>query len=296
MTMSEQAPTTSQTTGWWNARMVRRFRSNRLALAGVVAIGLLTLACIVVPLLLPYGILTVDIRERFAPPFAGPHILGTDPLGRDIAARVFVAGQTSLTIAFAAMVLSILIGTIVGIVAGYYGGIVRTVLMRIVDAFLSIPGIFLLLALAAFIQPSPAMLVAIIALASWMEIARIVQTEVSSLRERDFIAAARMLGLTNNRIMFTEILPNCLGPVVVAGSLVVARAILTEAYVSFLGYGVQPPLPSWGNMLNGAQQYLTSAPWLAIIPGLAITIAVASFNFIGDGLRDAVDPRSDDRS
>jgi peptide/nickel transport system permease protein len=136
------------------------------------------------------------------------------------------------------------------------------------------------------------MIVFIIASASWMEIARIVEPEVRSLRERDFVAAARMLGLKNSRIMFGEILPNAMGPIVVAGSLVVARAILAEAYISFLGYGVQPPLPSWGNMLNGAQQYLTSAPWLAFVPGIAITLAVASFNFIGDGLRDALDPHA----
>jgi peptide/nickel transport system permease protein len=135
-------------------------------------------------------------------------------------------------------------------------------------------------------------IVLIIASTSWMEIARIVEPEVRSLRERDFVAAARMLGLSNSRIMFGEILPNAMGPIVVAASLVVARAILAEAYISFLGYGVQPPLPSWGNMLNGAQQYLTSAPWLAFVPGIAITLAVASFNFIGDGLRDALDPHA----
>jgi peptide/nickel transport system permease protein len=135
-------------------------------------------------------------------------------------------------------------------------------------------------------------IVLIIASTSWMEIARIVEPEVRSLRERDFVAAARMLGLSNSRIMFGEILPNAMGPIVVAASLVVARAILAEAYISFLGYGVQPPLPSWGNMLNGAQQYLTSAPWLAFVPGVAITLAVASFNFIGDGLRDALDPHA----
>jgi peptide/nickel transport system permease protein len=253
---------------------------------------LLVLACVIGPLLLPYGILTLDIRARFAPPFSGAHIFGTDPLGRDIAARLFVAGRTSLMIGFSAMLVSTIVGSVVGIVAGYFGGVIGSLLMRIVDAFLSVPSIFLLLALSAFTQPSPLMIVFIIALASWMEIARIVEPEVRSLRERDFVAAARMLGLKNSRIMFGEILPNAMAPIVVAGSLVVARAILAEAYISFLGYGVQPPLPSWGNMLNGAQQYLTSAPWLAFVPGIAITLAVASFNFIGDGLRDALDPHA----
>jgi len=165
--------------------------------------------------------------------------------------------------------------------------------MRTVDGFLSYPSIFLVLALAAILRPSPAMIAVIIAVTSWMETARIVEAEVRSLREREFVQAARMVGLSRRHIMFREILPNAMGPIIVAASLAVARAILLEAYISFLGYGIQPPLPSWGNMLNGAQQYLASAPWLAIIPGAAITIAVTSFNFIGDGLRDALDVRND---
>ena len=165
--------------------------------------------------------------------------------------------------------------------------------MRTVDGFLSYPSIFLVLALAATLRPSPVMITVIIAVTSWMEVARIVEAEVRSLREREFVQAARMVGLSGRHIMFREILPNATGPIIVAASLTVARAILLEAYISFLGYGIQPPLPSWGNLLNGAQQYLASAPWLAIIPGAAITIAVTSFNFIGDGLRDALDVRDD---
>jgi peptide/nickel transport system permease protein len=153
--------------------------------------------------------------------------------------------------------------------------------------------VFLLLALAAFIKPDPAMITVIIAVTSWMEVARIVEAEVRSLREREYILAARMLGLSGRWIMFRELLPNVVGPIIVAATLTVARAILLEAYISFLGYGIQPPLPSWGNMLNGAQQYLIRAPWLALVPGIAITLAVTCFNFIGDGLRDALDARSE---
>jgi len=193
------------------------------------------------------------------------------------------------------MLMSTVVGTAVGVVAGFHGGWIGAVLMRVVDAFLSFPSIFLLLALAAFIEPSPIMITIIIAVTSWMEVARIVEAEVKSLRDRDFVMAARMLGLPAWQIMFRELLPNVIGPIIVAATLTVARAILLEAYVSFLGYGIQPPLPSWGNMLNGAQQYLDKAPWLAIVPGLAITAAVAGFNFIGDGLRDALDARSDQR-
>lgn len=278
---------------WWDSRVMRRFLGHRLALLGLAMISLLTLACVLGPHLLPYDFLYIDLRARFAPPLTGDHYLGTDPLGRDIAARLFMAGRTSLLVGVSAMVLSILVGTIVGVIAGYRGGWIGASLMRTVDGFLSFPSIFLLLALAAALKPSASMITVVIALTSWMEVARIVDAEVRSLREREFVLAGRMLGLSRTYIMFREILPNAMGPIIVAATLTVARAILMESYISFLGYGIQPPLPSWGNMLNGAQQYLASAPWLAIIPGAAITIAVTSFNFIGDGLRDALDVRDD---
>ena len=276
---------------WWNSRVMHRFLGHQLALIGLVMISLMTLACVVGPHLLPYDSLYIDMRARFAPPFTGEHYLGTDPLGRDIAARLFMAGRTSLLVGVSAMVLSILVGTIVGVIAGYRGGWIGASLMRTVDGFLSFPSIFLLLALAAALKPSASMITVVIALTSWMEVARIVDAEVRSLREREFVLAGRMLGLSRTYIMFREILPNATGPIIVAATLTIARAILMESYISFLGYGIQPPLPSWGNMLNGAQQYLASAPWLAIVPGAAITIAVTSFNFIGDGLRDALDVR-----
>jgi peptide/nickel transport system permease protein len=280
---------------WWNSRAVRRFLRHRLAMVGLTVIVLMTLACVVGPWLLPYDDLYIDIRKRFAPPLTGDHFLGTDPLGRDIAARLLVAGRVSLAVAASAMILSTLIGTLVGVLSGYYGGRFGALLMRIVDAFLSFPTIFLLLALAAFLKPSPAMITVIIAATGWMGIARIVDAEIRSLRGREFVLAGRMVGLSNRAIMFGELLPNTIGPIIVASTLAVARAMLSEAYISFLGFGIQPPLPSWGNMLNGAQQYLTSAPWLAITAGVAITMAVTSFNFIGDGLRDALDARSDIR-
>ena len=278
---------------WWRSRTVRRFTSHHLALLGVAMITLLTLACVFGPHLLPYDSLYIDLRARFSPPLTGDHYLGTDPLGRDVAARLLMAGRTSLLVAFSAMLLSTMIGTLVGVIAGYRGGWIGAALMRTVDGFLSFPSIFLLLALAAALKPSPAMVTVIVAVTSWMEVARIVEAEVRSLREREFVLAGRMVGLSGTHIMFREILPNAMGPIIVAATLTVARAILLEAYISFLGYGIQPPLPSWGNMLEGAQQYLDSAPWLAIIPGAAITIAVTSFNFIGDGLRDALDVRDD---
>lgn len=274
------------------SRALRRFVSHPLALIGLLMVLVLTIACFLGPYFLPYDELFIDLRARFAPPGTGAHIFGTDPLGRDIAARLFHAGQISMAVGFAVMIIATAIGSVVGVISGYYGGKVSAVLMRIVDAFLSFPSVFLLLALAAFLQPGPVMIALIISATSWMEVARIVEAEVKSLRNQDFVQAAHMLGLSNRWIMFRELLPNAIGPIIVAATLTVARAILLEAYISFLGYGIQPPLPSWGNMLNGAQQYLASAPWLAIVPGVAITIAVTGFNFIGDGLRDAFDSRT----
>jgi peptide/nickel transport system permease protein len=237
--------------------------------------------------------LRIDVRHRFsAPPIEG-HLFGTDQLGRDLLVRVLSGGRISLAIGFAAMLISTVFGTTIGVAAGYYGGLVNALLMRFVDAVLCFPQVFLLLVLAAFITPSIAMITLIIAATSWMEVARVVQSQIKALRERDFTLAAEMLGASGAYIMFNELLRNAIGPIIVAATLTVARAILAEAYVSFLGYGIQPPLASWGNMLNNAQQYLGSAPWLAIFPGLAITLAVASFNFIGDGLRDALDARMD---
>lgn len=280
-------------TPWWQSRAAQRFVRHHLALLGLVMITCLVLACIFAPYLLPYDSLYIDLRARFAPPFTGGHIFGTDPLGRDVAARLFEAGRISLLVGFFAMLLSTLVGTVVGVIAGYRGGWIGAVLMRLVDGFLSFPSIFLLLALAAALRPSPLMVTVIIAVTSWMQVARIVEAEVRSLREREFVLAGRMLGLSGTHLMFREILPNAMGPIIVTATLTVAHAILLEAYISFLGYGIQPPIPSWGNMLEGAQQYLGEAPWLAIVPGAMITIAVTSFNFIGDGLRDALDVRGD---
>jgi peptide/nickel transport system permease protein len=275
------------------SRALRRFMRHRLAMLGLAVIVLLVLATAFGPHLIAFDDLHIDIRHRFQPPFAGPHILGSDPLGRDQLARLLMAGRVSLTVGFAAMALSTLIGTLVGAVAGYYGRLVGVALMRFVDAVLCFPTIFLLLALAAFVTPSVVSITLIVAATAWMEVARIVEGQVRALRDRDFAIAAEALGASDFHIMLRELIPNAMAPIVVAATLNVARAILLESYVSFLGYGIQPPTPSWGNMLENAQEYLGTAPWLALIPGIAITLAVTSFNFVGDGLRDALDTRLD---
>jgi peptide/nickel transport system permease protein len=278
---------------FWNRPGLRRFRRHKLAVFGAVAIILMTLACIFGPMLLPYNDTFIDIRQRFAPPFSGSHVLGTDPLGRDILARLLMAGRISLAVGFSAMLISMAIGVCIGMVAGFFQGVLGAALMRFVDAMLCFPSIFLLLAISALISPSVPSIVMLIAMTSWMEVARVVEAQMRSLRTRDFAVAAVSMGSSNLRIMYHELLPNAIAPIVVAATLNVAHAILAESYISFLGYGIQPPTPSWGNMLENAQSYLTSAPWLAILPGAAITLAVTSFNFVGDGLRDALDPRMD---
>jgi peptide/nickel transport system permease protein len=271
------------------AQGTARFLRNRPALLGLIVIFVILLLSIAGPRLAGYGALRINLHARFMPPLTGGHWMGTDALGRDIAARLFVAGRISLAVAFSAMLMSVAIGSGIGIVAGYYGRTVGMILMRFVDALLCFPSIFLQLTVSAFVQPSPVMITVLIAVTSWMEISRIVANDVKSLRSREYVLAARMAGLSGIRIMTGELLPNVMGPIIVAATLTVARAILAEAYLSFLGYGIQPPAPSWGNMLNGAGQYLAAAPWQAICPGLAITLAVVSLNFIGDGLRDALD-------
>jgi peptide/nickel transport system permease protein len=274
-----------------SGRGVRRFARHRLALVGSCTILTLVLVSVVGPYINPYDDLHIDILHRFTPPLAGPHLLGTDQIGRDMLARLEMAGRISLTVGFAAMVLSIAFGTIVGMLAGFYGGILGAALMRFVDAVLCFPSIFLLLALAAFVEPTLLSITVIIAATAWMEVARLVEAQIRALRDRDFAVAAVALGASDRMIMFRELIPNAIAPIVVAATLNVARAILLESYISFLGYGIQPPVASWGNMLNNAQEYLVSAPWLAILPGAAITLAVTGFNFLGDGLRDALDPR-----
>ncbi|MDP2802143.1 MAG: ABC transporter permease [Phreatobacter sp.] len=271
----------------------QRFRRHRLAMAGGIIIALLMFGSFVGPFLLPFDDKFINIMQRFSPPLTGAHVLGTDELGRDVLARLMMGGRVSLTIGIVAMVIAMAVGIVIGTFAGFYGGILGAALMRFVDAVLCFPAIFLLLALAALIEPGLIATTILISVTAWMSVARIVEAQVRALRERDFTAAAIAFGSSNMRIMFKELVPNAMAAIVVAATLNVAKAILLESYVSYLGYGIQPPAASWGNMLNNAQIYMTSAPWLAIAPGIAITLAVTSFNFLGDGLRDALDPRLD---
>jgi len=246
-----------------------------------------------------------DTSQRLLPPSL-EHPFGTDAIGRDILARTIYGGQISLFIGLVAVLIETILGIIVGALAGYYGGWVDAMLMRITEALLNIPTIFLLLVMAKFFggkvpeiefagrafSGSVVVIVVIIGITSWMYLARIVRAEFLSLKEREFILAARATGTSNFEIIFLHILPNTVAPIIVSSTLSVANAILAEAYISFLGLGVQEPTATWGNMLEKSAKYLDSAPWLWFFPGMLILLTTLGINFVGDGLRDALDPRS----
>ena len=276
----------------YGAMVWRRFRRHRLALVGAVVVALLCVSAIFANVIAPYDPTFLDTSKRFLAPFQNmAHPLGTDDLGRDTLSRLLHGGRISLAVGIVAMIATVITGAVIGVIAGYRGGLVDTLLMRFVDTMLCFPQVFLLLVVAAFVPPSLLTISLIIGLTSWMEVARIVRAEILRLKAQDFVQAAVALGASSSRIMLREMTPNVMAPVLVAATLKVATAVLMESYISFLGYGVQPPLASWGNMLTNAQGYLDTSPWLAILPGVMITLTVMSFNFLGDGLRDALDPR-----
>lgn len=249
-------------------------------------------SAILAPLLSPHDPLQINILDKFKPPLDDGLLLGGDEVGRDLLSRLLYAGRISLLVGFAAMAVTITIGTIVGLLAGFYGGRIDAILMRLTDALLCFPTVFLLLVLAAFVGASVLSVTLIIGATAWMELARILRNQTLSLRHQDFVQAAQALGASNSRIILRHLLPNSLAPILVAATLNIANAVLAESYISYLGYGIQPPEASWGNMLNNAQSYFRDAPWIALFPGLFITLTVIGFNFVGDGLRDALDPRA----
>jgi peptide/nickel transport system permease protein len=276
--------------------IIRRFYHHRLAVAGLVLLILIT------ALTLGAGLSRYDpSAQEPARPFTAPdpaHWFGTDELGRDIFTRILYGGRVSLAVGLLSTLLTTGVGVLVGALAGYYGGWLDNLLMRITDAFLSFPTIFVLILLGAALRDQPLQwlknsvftVILIIAALSWMWSARLVRSLFISLREREFISATRVLGGSDARLIFLHILPNCIGPILVSATLQMASAIITESGLSYLGFGVQPPTPTWGSILSTAQTHVFRAPWLAIYPGVMIFITVMAINYIGDGLRDAFDP------
>jgi peptide/nickel transport system permease protein len=271
----------------------RHFKKNKLAIGGLAVMIILYLVTLLTPLIAPYdpAVQGDIITSRYLPPSAA-HWLGTDKFGRDILSRVLYGARISLSIGFVAVGISITLGTLIGALAGYFGGWVDTVLMRFTDMMLAFPRLVLLIVvIAVFESPSIWLVVVVLGLTGWMGTSRIVRGEVLSLREREFVQAARALGMGDLRIITRHIIPNTMAPVIVSATLGIGLTILTEASLSFLGLGVQPPTPSWGNMVADGRDALTEAWWIATFPGLAIVLTVVAFNLLGDGLRDALDPR-----
>jgi peptide/nickel transport system permease protein len=273
-----------------------RLRRSFSAVVGFALLLLVVGAALGAPLLAPNGYTQQELGNRNRPPAWLPsgsleHPLGTDPLGRDIWSRIVWAAQISLGIAAVSVLIAMSVGVLLGLVAGYYGGALDTVVMRIADVQLSFPYILLAIAVMALLKPSLLNLVLVLALPGWMVYARTVRASVLSYKRREFVEAARAIGASDWRVILRHLAPNVLAPVIVLSSFQVAQVIIAEASLSFLGVGVQPPMPSWGTMLNQGREYLSSAWWLGTFPGLAIIIAVLGTNLFGDGLRDALDPR-----
>jgi peptide/nickel transport system permease protein len=272
-----------------------RFRQHRLALAGLVVIVLLALGAILAPQIAPYPPDEPDVRARRQAPSL-VHPMGTDQLGRDQLSRLLHGGRFSLQVGLMATVVAVSVGTLVGAIAGHYGGALDNLLMRIVDLMYTLPRLLVLLLLGAVFKTSLVFIIVLLGLTSWMTVARLVRASFLSLREKEFVEAARAVGVRDRRLIWRHMLPNAAGPIIVAATLGVAGAILVESTLSYLGYGVQPPTPTWGNMLQNAQGELYAAPWLTVFPGLFIFITIMAINFVGDGLRDALDPRTISRS
>ena len=267
-----------------------KLKRNRLALFGGVIIIILSIFAIFAPLVTPFNPEEQNISERLLPPDA-KHYCGTDELGRDIYTRMVYGARVSLAVGFIAVIISTIIGILIGSAAGYYGGWVDSILMRFVDIMLSIPTLFLILMLSVYLGPSIINVMIIIGLTGWMDLSRLVRAEFLSLKKREYVLAARVSGASNTRIILKHILPNALSPVFVSVIFGVGGAILIESGLSFLGLGVQPPDASWGNILTSGKDYIERAWWLTVYPGLAIFITVMSYNILGEGLRDALDPR-----
>ena len=278
------------TTGNW--QLARAARYNRLATAGVVMVAILALCAIFASWLAPYDPAQINLSARLIGPTA-LHWFGTDELGRDILSRIVYGARISILVGFSVVAASLCIGLIVGCIAGYYGGRVdRFVNVVVMNAFLSFPGILLAIAFVAFLGPGIFNVILALSIGGWVGYARLVRAQVLSTREREFVEAARALGASDWRIVTRHILPNMIQPVIVQGAIGMAGAVLAEATMSFLGLGVPPPTASWGSMLNDGRAHLFDAPHLVLFPAAAVMIAVLSFNFIGDALRDYMDPRA----
>lgn len=267
-----------------------RFAKDKLAVSGGLIVSTLFIISFLAPYISPCDPAAIDARHVLSPPGPG-HLFGTDALGRDVLSRVLMGAGISLKVGFFAVGISVLIGVFLGALSGYYGKLVDMVIMRFVDTMLCIPSFFLIITLIALFEPSIWIIMLVIGATSWMGVARLIRAEFLSLKRREFVLAARVAGASDLRIIFMHILPNALAPVLVYATLGIASAILVESSLSFLGIGVQPPTPSWGNILTEGKDNIEIAWWLSLFPGLAILTTVLGYNLLGEGIRDSLDPR-----
>ncbi|MBX7186865.1 MAG: ABC transporter permease [Vicinamibacteria bacterium] len=272
----------------------RRFARRRAAVLSLAFFVVIGAACALAPVLAPFPFDGIDLDSVKQPPSLS-HWMGTDDLGRDVFTRMLFGGRVSILIGLLAAVVGTFLGTAIGAAAGYHGGVIDNVLMRITDVAYAIPTLPLLIILSAYSRAALVSMVLIIGLLSWMTTARVVRSQVLSIKEMDYVEAARGMGATDLRILVRHIVPNALGPILVGATLGVGNAIMIESSLSFLGLGVQPPTPTWGNMLMDSQATMVTKPWLTLFPGLAILFVVLAVNFIGDALRDALDPSASSR-
>jgi ABC-type dipeptide/oligopeptide/nickel transport system permease subunit len=273
-------------------RFTRQFRNNTKAMIGLAIVLSLVVVAIFAPFIAPYSISHTSVADRTQSP-SMEHLFGTDDLGRDIFSRVVMGSRISLKVGFGAITGALLIGTIIGLVSGYYGGIVDELLMRFMDAAMSFPPILLALTLMVVLGPELTNVIIALAFVYTPYIARVARSATLSERNEAYVESAIARGESNPHIIFREVLPNCSAPLLVQGSLNIAFAMLAEASLSFLGLGAQPPTPSWGLMINNGSGFMQSAPWIIIFPGIAIAVTVIGFNLLGDGLRDVLDPKVD---
>lgn len=270
---------------------MKKVLSNPLAMIGFSIIASILLLALIAPFIAPYDPDAIDVKSILLSP-SSTHLMGTDGLGRDVFSRMLFGARISLLVGFVAVGIATAIGIILGAIAGFYRGWIDTTIMRLVDVMLSIPSFFLILAVIAFLTPSIWNIMIVIGLTSWMGVTRLVRAEFLSLRNREFVLAAQTLGAKDIRLIFKHLLPNSLTPIIVSSILGIASAVLLESGLSFLGLGVQAPQASWGNILTDGKEYIQFAWWLSLFPGCAILITVLGYNLLGDGLRDAYNPRS----
>lgn len=272
------------------SRFVRRLVAHRGGLVGAILVAVVVLAGLLAPVLTPYQPDQIQMERALEPP-SGDHPLGTDVFGRDVATRILFGARFSLEVSVLSRLIAIALGTFLGLLAGYFGGRLDNLVMRLADVTLAYPGLLLLIAVIAAVGPSMAALFIALGIVGWAGVARLVRAQVLSLKEREFVLAVRSLGASHTKIIGRHLLPNCLTQLIVVFSMGLGAAIMAESSMSFLGLGAQPPAASWGSMISGGLDYLRAAPWLSLAPGFVITLTVLGFNLLGDALRDVLDPR-----